>query len=153
MQLIRDWAFALCAAVVAGSILRILMPQGGMRRVFGLTLSVFILCCILAPFMLGTPELRLDIQTEASREAMHRAGNLAELVDAQTNDAAAFGTQKIVLSKLEEMGINNHGVTININHNSLWALITLGEEYKDEETRIRHELEEALGFRIITEVI
>jgi hypothetical protein len=65
MEIIRDWAFALCAAIVAGSILRILMPQGSMRRVFSLTLSVFILCCILAPFLLGGPEFRLELEARA----------------------------------------------------------------------------------------
>jgi hypothetical protein len=150
MAIVRDWAFALCAAIVAGSILRILMPQGSMRRVFSLTLSVFILCCILAPFMLGRPEFRLELETRAEQEMLYRVNNLVELVEAQSEQAIVSGARKIVLSHLEEMGINHHGVTININHGgqngfaTLEALVAL----EDEDAWVRSKLEEVLGFEV-----
>ena len=154
MEVIKGWAFALCAALIAGSMLRILMPGGNMQRVYSLTLSVFILCVILAPFFTNRPELRIEVNTHAVQEAVARAQILEDLVQEQSIRAAAYGVEKIVVSKLSEMGINHRGVTINMNydgqngHARLEAEILLGDEWQKEEERIVRELEEALKFPV-----
>ena len=155
MDIIRGWALALCAALTAGSMLRILMPSGSIQRVYSLTISVFILCVILAPFFMNRPELRIELQTHAAQEAMIRAQILEDLVQEQSIRAALGGVEKIVSAKLSEMGINYGSVTINMNHDGqnantgFEAQILLGEEWQKEEQRIKRELEQKLGFPVI----
>ena len=155
MEVIRGWAFAICAAMIAGSMLRILMPEGNMQRVYSLTLSVFMLCVILAPFFADRPELRIETNAHAAQEAVMRAQILEDLILEQSIRAATYGVEKIVASKLYEMGINHRSVTINMNydgqngHTRLEAKIILGEEWQEEERRIARELEEKLEFPVV----
>ena len=155
MEAIRSWAFALCAALIAGSMLKIILPGGNMNKIYSLTLSIFILCVMLAPFFTNRPELRLELNAHAAQEAMVRAQALEDLVQEQSIRAAIGGVEKIVVSKLAEMGINHRGVTINMDydgqngHARFEATIFLGEEWLESEQRIARELENNLGFSVI----
>jgi len=110
---------------------------------------------MLAPFFTNRPELRLELNAHAAQEAMVRAQALEDLVQEQSIRAAIGGVEKIVVSKLAEMGINHRGVTINMDydgqngHARFEATIFLGEEWLESEQRIARELENNLGFSVI----
>jgi len=85
---------------------------------------------------------------------MMRAQILEDLVGEQSVRAAIYGVEKIVLSKLQEMGINHRQLTINMDydgqngHAYFEAAITLGEEWREDAGRIEQQLEESLGFPV-----
>jgi hypothetical protein len=121
-----------------------------MQRMLGLTLGVFILCCLLSPFLLQAPGLRLELAEDPGQEALERSARLTETVEAQRNAAAAAGIQKLALAILEEMGINSHTAAINISvaQGDITAELTLDAALSGRRGAIEQELSEKLGIPV-----
>lgn len=50
MEKIQNWAFSLCCASIAGSLLNIILPEGSLQKTFKTVLCVFFLCILVSPF-------------------------------------------------------------------------------------------------------
>ena len=55
MEGIKQWAFSVCAAMVACGLCQMLLPKAGMEKIFRMTVSIFFLCCLLSPIVLQNP--------------------------------------------------------------------------------------------------
>lgn len=49
MEMIKNWAFSLCVAAIVGSVMKMLLPDGGLQKTFKTVLCVFFLCVMLVP--------------------------------------------------------------------------------------------------------
>lgn len=49
MDTIRNWAFSICCAALAGGILNFLLPKNDLQKTFKTVFCVFFLCIILSP--------------------------------------------------------------------------------------------------------
>lgn len=117
METVKQWALSVCAAAVACGIAQMVLPRGSMEKIFKITVSVFFLCCLLSPLVVRSPELRMEWQEYAREDIERRAERLSGVAASQAERAVVVEVTKIVEEKLTEMGINNSGITININRN------------------------------------
>ena len=154
MASIKQWALSVCMAMVICEIARLLLPRGNMQKVFGITISAFLLCCALSQFFFQWPETRLDIHTQPVEEIETRARRLTETVRMQEKAAVSLGLEKIVGGKLAEMGINYSHITIHISQagqseiNVGQVEIILDEAHNSDAPEIVAALQRELGIAV-----
>lgn len=51
MDLLKDWAFSVCCAVLIGGIFNIMLPDGSLKKTFKTILSVFFIYIVISPFI------------------------------------------------------------------------------------------------------
>lgn len=154
MEGLRQWAFSVCVAMVVAGVARMLLPKSGLQKVFGITVSVFFLCCLLSPVAFRLPDFALEVEGATTEEIQRRAAALQETVAGQSQDAAKGAVEKIIVDILEEMGINPISITIHINTGGQSASsvesadIVLPRKQEQNHEIIRRVLSEQLGFSI-----
>lgn len=154
MEGLKQWAFSVCAAMVACGICRMLIPSSGMEKMFRTTVSVFFLCCLLSPMVFQVPALRIELENDSQQQIQERAERLQSEAENQAGAAANRDMMKIIGEKLDQMGIKYHGITININENgqSLSSPgtieILLSTDYERQQTAVRGELADAFGLDV-----
>lgn len=67
MEKIQNWAFSLCCASIAGSILNMIVPEGNLQKTFKTILCVFFLCVFVSPIMKTDFDFR-DISIKSNME-------------------------------------------------------------------------------------
>jgi len=152
MSVFRDWAFALCAAMAAGGICRMVLPKSSMQRVFGITVSAFFLCVLLSPAIFSVSATRIYIDDAAMPDIRRRADSLTDAVNFQAQQIGLDSVEKIIREELSQMGINGGDAAINIitdgQHAPRRIEIVLDKEYESEHNRIRERLMNDLGLDI-----
>lgn len=149
MDILREWAFSICAAMVACGIALQIMPKTNLAGIFKLVVSVFFLCCLLSPLILRFPYQRIELEEYSSMLAEEKAENLKRVVESQTQLDVKLRAQKIIADKLAQMGIKYHDITININTNGQSegvdsVDIILDKSHEPEHEKIVVRLESAL---------
>ncbi|MCL2056997.1 MAG: stage III sporulation protein AF [Oscillospiraceae bacterium] len=152
MGALRDWAFAVCAAMAAGGIFRMALPKSNMQKIFGVTCSAFFLCVLLSPAVFGVPGIELGTGGELMPDIQSRAQALTDTANSQAGRAGLEGVEKIIREKLSQMGINGGDTTINIitngQHGPGRVDITLDASHEGSHDHIRTELANALGLEV-----
>ncbi|MGI6403947.1 MAG: stage III sporulation protein AF [Oscillospiraceae bacterium] len=114
MSAVKEWAFSLCAAMVAAGLVRMLLPKSNLEKMLRMVLSVFFLCCLLSPAVLRTPSLLVEIELAGREELTARSEKVTELARRQSLELARENLHKLVKEKLEQRGIIVHAITINM---------------------------------------
>lgn len=114
MSAIKQWAFSLCAAMVAAGLVRMLLPKSSMEKLLRMVISVFFLSCLLSPAVLRDPALMVETEAAGREEMSARSERVTELAEKQLMDSARSALERLVREKLSQRGINAHEVTINI---------------------------------------
>ena len=153
MEGIRQWAFSICAAIVACGIARMLVPKTSLEKIFSLTVSVFFLCCLLSPALLRAPRVSIELREYSQEEMNERARALQEVVGRQQNAAEEESVRKIIAEKLSQMGIKYYSVTIDIttegqSEAACTATIILDNTHRQDHDRIAERLERELGIQV-----
>lgn len=117
MEAVRQWAFAVCAAMVACGLARMVLPKAGMEKIFRATVSVFFLCCLLMPVAVRFDKPGFAFEQSANEDIQRRADRLSDLVWQQADAAAGRDVTELVEEKLAQMGIKYREITINMNIN------------------------------------
>lgn len=139
MQALREWAFAVCAAMVACGIALQIMPKSNLEGVFKLVVSMFFLCILLSPIMIRLPQERIVLEEYSTALIEEKSEQLRQVVEQQTQAGVNLRVQKIIEGKLRQMGIKYHDVTININTNGQSDAADSAEIVLDESMRPQHE--------------
>ncbi|WRS28150.1 stage III sporulation protein AF [Oscillospiraceae bacterium MB08-C2-2] len=154
MEAVKEWAFSLCAAMVACGIGQMVLPKSNLEKLFRLTVSVFFLCCLLTPFFLRGPGLALDVEIEALPDIGERAARLEQVLEEQSQRQITTSMEKIIQDKLQKMGINYHTITINITTNGQndtqvdGVKLTLEKQHQASGPLIQKTLENELGLAV-----
>lgn len=154
MEAIKQWAFSICAAMVTCGLSQTLLPKSSMEKIFRTTVSIFFLCCLLSPIVLQKPELRIELEEYAQSDIDARAARLQQVVQSQTAQASEGELKKIIGTKLSQMGINYHSITINMSINGQSenridsVEIELDRVHAKDHDSIRTELTETFGVPI-----
>ena len=143
----RDWAAAMCGVGIGCALLSMLCPDGRMRRVFGVLIAVFFLCCLLSPLktLVG---LATDLFALPEKSAVSQA--LTEEVAEQTTaileqalfeDAVRLVGDTVTLKKTVVCRDNSRSDSIYIER----VRVTLSREDRVEAPSARMTLEKAWG--------
>ena len=151
MGAVRQWAFALCAVMVACGMAHMLLPKSNLEKMFRMVISIFFLCAVLSPVILGAPEIFFEAPALSQAEISERARRVEEVADRQTINMARKGLEETIAAKLSGRGIKVHDVTINIITNGQNAIelesavIILDRGEQPRQMEITAELERELG--------
>ena len=155
MSALIQWAFALCAAMVAMGLCRMLIPSSGMEKTFRFVVSVFFLAILLSPVAVRFPNLMLDLPLHTQAEIEQRSAHLDEITHRQALRIAQGQLRQIVSEKLSQRGINAHSIAINFTTNPEGEIllesvaITLDAAHQEDEASLITFLESELGCMVL----
>ena len=155
MSALTQWAFALCAAMVAMGLCRMLIPSAGMEKTFRFVVSIFFLAVLLSPLAIRFPGLMIDIPLHTQAEMDQRSANLDEITRRQALRIAEGQLRQIVGEKLSARGINPHSIAINFTTNPEGEItlesvgIALDEAHRESEVALIAFLESELGCTVV----
>ncbi len=124
----QSWALAVCAAMVGGAVLSMMLPSGNMKRVMSFVLNLFFVCALAAPFLTELPKLDLP----------ELAGQMTEnpdLSDAAEEETVALAEQQLeagLEAVFQQNGYNVLDTNIDIDteteETSVTVTLAQGEE-------------------------
>lgn len=150
MDSVKQWAFSLCAAMIACGIAQMLVPKASLEKIFSLVISVFFLCCLLSPLLLRAPGISIEIKEYTAEQMEEKARALSDVVGRQQSGAEAEAVEKIIAEKLARMGIKYYSIAIDIttdgqSENACIATVVLDKVHSQDHDRIAEQLERELG--------
>ena len=151
MSALGQWAFALCVAMVAMGLCKMLVPSKNMEKTFRFVVSVFFLCVLLSPAVVRFPALMIELPVHTQREIDQRSQQLDEMARQQALTMASGRLRQIISEKLSLRGINPHSIAINFNTNYQGETIlesveiTLDVAYQDYQAALIEYLQVELG--------
>ncbi len=151
MEAIKDWAFSICAAAIAGAAAELISPSGNIKKMVKITVSVFFLTCMLSPVL----ELGIDAfygygEYEPAPETEQFGGQVEE----EKLKIFAQNIQDKVNDTLEECEIKDAKIKTNINIGEDFSIsiseikISLGKEYAEKESEVTSLLCERFGAKV-----
>ena len=120
----REWASALCAAVIMCAAVNMISPGEKRVRCFRMVLSAVMLCLLVSPLS-GISSCRYRMDRLESEPPWTDSG-LLELVEEQTSQAMSRSVCGLVRAELEEMGIAAEEITAHMDI-SPDGCITIGQ--------------------------
>ena len=151
MSAILQWAFSLCAAMVAIGLSRMLAPASGMEKTFRFVVSIFFLASLLMPVAIRFPVLMVEIPAHTQTEIDRRSLHLEEVARRQTLAAANNRLERMTLDKLSQRGIKVHFIAINFTTSAEGEVVlegvelTLDRAHQGEGEALTRYLETELG--------
>lgn len=112
MDQIKDIAFSVCVALICGSIMNMLSPDGSLKKIYKLVICVFLLSTIISPLSEIDFSDSFNFEDKSSKafeidEEMFFLGTTEEIVEEQIKN----DTEEM----FEEMGIIFKDISVKIN--------------------------------------
>jgi hypothetical protein len=153
MQLVRQWAFSLCAAGVVSAMIQALLPNTGPSRLMNTVLSVFMLLCVLAPISRLVPMAARQMSEGIGRNSRQENPIEGQVYDEVLIQAARSKLADLAADKLRKMGINPLDIGINIivsgDEISVGDVeLVLPYEWRRQHDSIRAQLQSELGLNV-----
>ena len=109
MNTVPSWALGLCCAAIACTLLRLLVPERGIGKLFAVLSALCFLCCFVSPLLTLSGQLTLPAE-HFPREVQD--GLLLERMNRQTRQAAETAVASAVRSVLDAYGYTTEKVEI-----------------------------------------
>lgn len=112
MEIISDSIKGLALAAIAGTIVLFLSPSGATEKSIRTIVSVFLVCCVVMPFVSGDKSLDFSFSLP-QKDSLNSQMNITQQAGEQLKEEL----KEVVSSSLASMGIEPVGVNIDININ------------------------------------
>ncbi len=148
IEYIKNWAFSLCAASVAGSILNMLLPECSMQKTFKTVLGIFFLSSVIIPFT----------EVEFSDlDKLFSADNISDEIikSEELEDISAEYLENKIITATEEILKSSNAyakdifIKINISENQSIDInkFVLTFDYLDDPEKISEEIYRKTGIK------
>lgn len=146
MEELKSWAFSVCAAVVCGAVLNMLVPESNLQKTFKCVICVFILCVLVSPLSkIKFPDIK-DMNNE------YYAGE-SELSENEFSELSAGLIEEKILNdtsellKDEKINFDDISVKINISENGSIDInkFTLTLKNSDGLNSVKEKVEQKIG--------
>ena len=125
MQNVREWAGAVCCACLVGAMLSMVFPSGSSKRLFGMILSLMMLCVLLKPLR-AAKDFTLGLgQYSFSAEAYENPAFNDEL-ESRAKDVYSSYLEQNLRRVLDGANISYKSVTVTMD-NSGDGRISIGQ--------------------------
>ncbi len=114
MDAIKQWAICLCSAVLAAGIIMMLVPEGGTKKILKTVVSIFVLCCIIAPAA-NLSGIHFSISDKPQEAAQVNADSLQAAINQQVLTASEENIKKMAIDALAAEGMNPKTVFVNMD--------------------------------------
>lgn len=109
MDTFKNWAFSICCASVSGGIIKMLLPEGSITKIFKTVFCVFFLCIVISPIS----DIDIDIFSffEKTDEMIFSENKFIE------NSEEYIKSELISVTKnvLSENNISSEDILISVN--------------------------------------
>ena len=150
MNMLREWAVAVCAACIAVAVMQSMLPQNGLQKIFNLAASAFFLVCLLSPLKLLNLQAAPAYKTIESNQ-LRVENSLDEVIRRQALGAFGAEVKKLVASTSQKLGVLPLEVEVFINNGEADS-ISINEiiiKLKDEDAKfepiLKNEVKAATG--------
>lgn len=123
MEIVRNWAFSICAASVCGAILNMILPEGSTQKTYKAVFCVFFLCVLISPLSeFEIPDFEAitenidKIESENIENNEFSENSVSIIEDAVIKDAQSILAEEGIAAKDISVKINiseNGGIDIN----------------------------------------
>ncbi|MBQ8731876.1 MAG: hypothetical protein IJY82_03520 [Oscillospiraceae bacterium] len=156
MDQFREWALSVCFAAVSGGIFHLLAPEGKMKSVMKLTVSLFLLSSMILPFFRNgsLPDFSF---TPPSNETALSQSVLSETIRLQQSEAIHRELSLIIAPILNKYTKKTPEFSFSTDKQADGSIsiteiiLILPPELSLSQERILSELEDRLGLRPIVE--
>ena len=94
MQAVKEWAVGMCAAAIAGAVVKVLTPSGSFEKSVKTVVAVFLLCAMILPFCGSKTASQRYISTNFDE---------AELTEQALNDEISRQTAQYLKNSIEKI--------------------------------------------------
>lgn len=113
MEIVKNWAFSVCAASICGAVLNMILPEGSAQKTYKAVFCVFFLCVLIAPLSeLKIPDF--DSLAESVNET-----KTEDMTENEFSESYISAMEKAVIADtkavLSENGITAKDISIKIN--------------------------------------
>ena len=105
METIREVGLSICVTAVASAIFQGLLPKSPMEKTARFVLSVFILSCLVVPFLEYDWSSLESVETFRVMEEQEQTEGFQEIVDQKLLELSVQTVSAQILEKLETAGI------------------------------------------------
>ena len=151
MEYVREWAAAVSCACVIGSMLSMISPGGGSKRMLGMIITLMTMCILFRPLS-SAMDLALDIKNYSFDESQYRNSELEAEVERGAKSVYAAYLEENLCRVLDGEGISFKSIEV-IMDNSEDGCISIGQvevivknEDVDKTDRIKELLRGCIGF-------
>lgn len=109
MTEIRQWAYGITVSAIVGAIVLSITPGGSTEKLVRAAVSLFLMCAILSPFLLGADPMKLLDGVDLPD---------SEIQSAENSEAQNYLEERMkekISDILDECGIKNADIRISIN--------------------------------------
>lgn len=115
MDALRQWTFGICAATLTAGIAVMLVPDGAAKKIFKTVTSVFVLCCLLSPFLKWCGNIAIDSDSLFEQAYADNTQALQTAVNRQVLTACERKISELTKENLSAAGIKTDSVTVNMD--------------------------------------
>lgn len=114
ISFISSWAQQIIFAVIIGTILQMLLPEGKNKKYIKIVIGIYVLFAVISPVIgknidLNLNEFNLSVNSEES--------NLDETSQEQINDLYTTNLKQDIISKIKNKGYNCENIKLKTNEN------------------------------------
>ena len=109
MSEIKQWAVNICITLAATAVFSMLVPNGSMEKVLKFTISLFFVCCLLTPFLVGLPQIA---QTTYQADYTDLTGKINEQLIKQSEMSICRAVKTILVE--EKISYEKISADVNI---------------------------------------
>jgi len=111
MEEIKNWAFSVCCASIAGGILNLLLPEGNVQKIYKTVFCVFFLCIIFSPLSeIKTVKIDFSENENFPEENFHENEFMQNSAEYIQNELV-----KSVNEILSEENLSAEDISVNVN--------------------------------------
>ena len=139
VSFISSWAQQIIFAVIIGTILQMLLPEGKNKKYIKIIIGVYVLFAVISPVVGKNIDLNLD---EFNISLDNTTTSLDETNEQNINDIFVTNLTQDIKSKLNNKGYGCEEVTLETNDNYEVEKITITGIYEVEEEENEDEVKE-----------
>ena len=118
MQAVKEWAVGMCAAAIAGAVVKVLTPSGSLEKSVKTVVAVFLLCAMILPFCGSKTASQRYISTNFDE---------TELTEQALNNEISRQTAQYLKNSIEKI-LDKNGIS--------YGDVVIDMELKDETVSI-----------------
>ena len=118
MQAVKEWAVGMCAAAIAGAVVKVLTPSGSLEKSVKTVVAVFLLCAMILPFCGSKTASQRYISTDFDE---------AELTEQALNNEISRQTAQYLKNSIEKI-LDKNGIS--------YGDVVIDMELKDETVSV-----------------
>ena len=154
MEAVKVWGFSMCAAVVVGSIVTMIVPSIDKQKIMKLVISAFVLAGVISPLLNVLDNIDISAQALEQNAVETSQFQLDEETFGELEDNVSQAIYPLIQQELEKMNISSEfGINTELEQKQdgitvKCVNITIADLHMIKKDKIKSSIEDSLGLEI-----